>query len=556
MLVSGSRPPLKVVVINLDLRLPAIVEAFGVGILISSRCSLAIPLANAVGAHSHLMINQSVVHFDQDHQTHLHSDARNVEVVGTMVRGLFERLNHDCVAYLVMRNYHGYPDVLHKPDIGLLISDNHRRRFVQSVITFCRDTGCACYQLVDRKSGIALQIIRFEADEGSPLRPVLLKVDARTYESFDLTILQKVIRGFSYRIFFNDVRNRMICRGDCRFYVFDQPDELIFLLKQWKRKQHPRYRDEIVSSLQEPKLNHWFCKAANITAPVDARAFFANRYLDVYDELSWKLVRARWGSHGLRRVLTGQLRVLRARLSGLKISIGPLFYFTGPDGSGKTTLIGAVSEVLAQQGVKFRSYYSLQRYLRFIGRRLAWMAVSRRHGSRVAGTASGARLSWQDFRWYLSEVEHGDRDPGTRTWRLRRRAALIIGVLDILLGYSVTWLFRLAGYIVLVETSPFDVFVKYHMPEFVGTEKLLARLIPKPTLGLWIDVEPDRLIARKSELTAIEVKNYYARMQQVLQRAKVRDRFVTIDNNSLPEKSAGEACLHVFRCLGVSRLGD
>jgi ribose 1,5-bisphosphokinase PhnN len=474
--------------------------------------------------------------------------------LGPLVRGLFQALNEQQVDYLVMRNYQGYPDQLHKPDIGLFIAGRHRRRLVAAIRQLCAEQGYICFQNVDRKSGIAVTAIRFAAGNDGSLHAPFLKIDARTYESFDLTRIQKAIRGFSYRVFLDDTKRRTIQRDGCSFFILDQPDEMIFLLKQWKRKQDPRYRQELVDALEDQVWNRWFCTAIGARGPIDAELYFAARYLNDYDVPLWNMVQQRWGAHTVWRAVVSHLRVAWARLAGLHFGWGPLVYFSGPDGCGKTTLVEATRNMLARHGVKHTCYYSLKRYLRFVTQRLAWLKGRGARRTAAGNETSGSCGSDEDFRQFRIEWEHGDRDTGTRAWRVRKYMALLVGVADIWIGYSMALLYRVRGHTVLVETSPYDVFVKYHMPEFARTERVLARLVPKPTLGFSIHVEAFRLANRKSELTRSEIDHYYRRMERVLERGGAERHFVTVDNNHSVAEAAAEICRHVFQASGESQL--
>ena len=155
------------------------------------------------------------------------------------------------------------------------------------------------------------------------------------------------------------------------------------------------------------------------------------------------------------------------------VTLKPLYYLSGPDGAGKTTALGMAVAHLTAQGDRVKTLYGLNRFLRYVGKRTKWAAY------RFQGRASDTT-----FRQFVARGGgHEDRDPGSLTWRLRKGTLLALGLADVQLGYALALGYRAMGYTVVVETSPFDLFVKalrtlvleeqeafwkvvYHLPSF------------------------------------------------------------------------------------------
>lgn len=462
--------------------------------------------------------------------------------VGDLVKQLFAKFNDADLPYLVLRNYHGYPDKLEKPDIGLLVDDRSVDRVKVVFQRLCEEQGYAC--VVDRKlaNGLVMSAVRLVARDNGGVGCVLLKIDARAYKSFKLSRAHKAIPGFSYKVFFHEVRRRKRIVNGCEFFTYDQPDELIMLFRQWKRKQQTRYRDQIIEALADDKLNRWVCRAAHIDGPI-LPCFWSNQYEDRYDRLVWQLVTARWGKKTLGRVLRDHWRAVRVRLHRRGARLGPVVYFSGPDGSGKTTVVQQVREQLERVGIKYKYLYSLKKFLRFVTKRLIWLKyVSRRRGQRVRG-----------FESYVQMAEHRDDVTDHWWWYTRKYMALVAGVCDICLGSCLAMLYRMRGRVVLIETSPYDVFVKYHMPEFVRSEKVLARLIQKPSMGILLRATPEQIHMRKPELSREQIEAFYSRLEVVMTRAKVIRRFIDVDTAVSPTCSAVKASNQVLGLLGARK---
>jgi hypothetical protein len=85
----------------------------------------------------------------------------------------------------------------------------------------------------------------------------------------------------------------------------------------------------------------------------------------------------------------------------------------------------------------------------------------------------------------------------------------------------------------LIETSPYDFFVKYHMPHFRILERILATLIPSPDITFVLTASADSIVSRKPELTVSEIQTYYARLGLLLQEVGPSSRAVSIRTEEL-----------------------
>jgi hypothetical protein len=205
--------------------------------------------------------------------------------------------------------------------------------------------------------------------------------------------------------------------------------------------------------------------------------------------------------------------------------VPPLIYLCGPDGSGKSTAADMISEFLSEAGLNHRRLYSLNQVVRYGIITTGWIFNKIRHTER-------GRLSLREYKHSLSWHR---RRPGMHPhiWRMRKRGFLAGAVVDMWFGWiRVQWL-RRRGYVVLIETSPYDFFVKYHMPHFRILERILATLIPSPDITFVLTASADSIVSRKPELTVSEIQTYYARLGLLLQEVGPSSRAVSIRTEEL-----------------------
>jgi len=465
------------------------------------------------------------------------SHNRAVMDAETFLRGLFAILDAHGVEYLVMRNYEGYPYQMHKPDVGLLISHRQVEKLVRAFRDMCWRMGWEWYLETWRRQNVVLHAVESGPVIDGQTVVRTCKVDARTCEVFATG------SGYApaYRVFLDEVRRRRVTRDGCSFVILDQPDEFIFLVKQWKRKNTGDLRRRVLEKMQSAAVDAWLREAVGADAKVVA-AGLSGAFGKREDDLLAQMVRRRWGPNTVWRILRCWGRTAATRLRRAWWLWGPMIYLTGPDGCGKTTAIKGVQRMLEQSGVRSRYFYSLKRVVRFVTRRLAWLKF------RAAGGRDAAQ-----FAERLVNTEHADRDTGGWYWRFRKKLALLTGLLDIAISYCLAVPYRLRGYVVLVETSPYDVFIKYHMPEFPVLERILAPLLPKPSACCVLRASPEAVFRRKAELRPDEIVQYYSRLERVLERAGIGAARVDIDTHAGAEATIVKVWRTTMKALSESQ---
>lgn len=465
-----------------------------------------------------------------------------------LLPALLRRLEESSLRYVVMRNYQGYPRWGYKPDIGLMIDHRDANLLIELFRQTCDDLAYAFFRGELRRNNIVLLALSEVTDAASGHRLDLIKVDARTYESFSLTRWHRLLHPLSYKVFLDETRRRRIVQDNCGFHVYEPLDELIMLFKQWRRKRIQRYRDLIVERLAQPHLRQWFCATVGVT-PAEPHCMIAAEYdAFVHDPWLWRMVQQRYGRSTPWRMIRTHLRAFGVVLRQLHPRRAPIIYFTGPDGCGKSTVLESIKRTLSEDVIgeqaRFRHFYSLKNVLLHITRRFWWMKSAQNPGP--LSDAQPRRIDNMMVR---------DRDTGRRSWRLRKLLALLVGLLDIRISYLAAWWCSWRGIVVLVETSPYDVFVKYHMPEFPWVERMIAPLLPRPHLCLVLRANPHNIVARKAELTVGEITDFYDRMERVITRAGVQDRTISLPTDVPPDQTFARAAAEVINQIGLARIG-
>jgi hypothetical protein len=467
--------------------------------------------------------------------------------LGHLLPTMLRRFADGGLRYVVMRNYEGYPHWSFKPDIGLLIDHRDVNRLVGLFHRVCGELGYVFYRGRPGRNNVILMAVRIVEGPDGAARLDPVKVDARTYERFSLTRRHRYFHPFNYKVFLDDTRRRSIEQDGCRFYVYEPLDDLVMLFKQWRRKRIARYRDRIIERLEEAEVRRWFCETVGLESAYPQQLIAPQYDEAVHDDWLWRMAQRRYGRSTLWRMIRTHWRAMVCRLKQTRPRRGPVIYFAGPDGCGKSTVLESVKAELIGgvlgEPVRLRHFYSLKNVLVQITRRFWWL----KERSRSGGEGEKRRP--------IDNMTVRDRDTGRRSWRLRKRLALLVGLIDIRMSYLAAWWFRWRGVVVFVETSPYDVFIKYHMPEFPSLERLAAPLLPRPTICIVLRATPESIIARKAELTLEEIREFYDRLDRVLKRARVGHRVVSVPTDVMQDRTCALATAEVIHQIGLARIG-
>ena len=435
-----------------------------------------------------------------------------------IVREILQQLDSYQIEYLVPRNYNGLPAQVSN-DLDVLVSIRHLRRLTAIVSGALKATGVSSTINPMRANGISIM-----ADlnpTGAPGIRSHLSIHAQTWIAFEVSPVQKAVPGLSDKVFFEDVRRQRIILDGCPVWVPDPVDEFLLLCRQWRFKPKQAYLERL-TELQRVAAVADFLRGVTHVESSDVLTDLTKGDAGILK----RLLDERWGKRSPRAVAEMYARAVTGLLQARGWTPAPSIYLTGPDGAGKTTMARMIKEELELRGVWCRHFYSMKKnLLRDLALKIGRLWQSdrpvRKHDTR-------------QFHWLLSE-DITDRDDGTRLWRLRKFLRLCVGIVDIGLCYAATLVYRWRGYLLIIETSPYDLFVKYHMPRFGWLERLVCPLIPRPRLGLMMRADPETIHKRKTELTAAEIENYYRRMDEIIRVGGVSDQFRDVPTGDGPE---------------------
>lgn len=461
--------------------------------------------------------------------------ASNMAQRELFLRNVFAVLNAAAIRYVVPRNWEELPS---RPgrDLDILIPAKQLRLAVRLISDAGVRADYICILHVADGQGLVVDAIPCRSNPLSGAAQESVSFDLRTYISFKPNEI--AIPGFTRKIFADQFDHRVLTLHGCSIRVLGTIDEFVCLYFQYQVKRssgnHSKakdYADRLKQLLLDPNLAAWFRRTAqsldgNLTKTPTWEA-------ESWQAIASALLRARWGRHSMLRWLVSQTCALAIRARFLSPRFGPLVYFSGPDGAGKTTVVGGLTTRLRENGVRFKSLYSLKILLRAITKRLAFL----KHLG-VPGAVSDKDKPYQPPDLLFLTEDSRDRDTGTAMWRYRKLAALLVGIADIWLGWLLVLPLRLCGWVVLIETSPHDIFIKYHMPEFPMVERIVGPLLPRPTVAFLLVANPQTIVQRKAELTVDEIEDYYCRFSRLLDRCRVQDRYRKIRTDIDPEETS------------------
>jgi len=198
-------------------------------------------------------------------------------------------------------------------------------------------------------------------------------------------------------------------------------------------------------------------------------------------------------------------------------------YFSGPDGSGKTTSLLKARDILIDEGRTVFSLRTLQVARLFYVFKLRGLPG----GSAVDSLGNIGRLG-------ASELKR-DRRQETYFYKIRRWIGLIVALVDCAIFGRLMFLWLSHKYdVVLVEESPSEIFIKRHRPFYPKTFYLLALFLPQPDLVVRCVADPKRIANRKPELTFSELEEYYISLRYVLKFLKwnVLDNFTNFEDET------------------------
>jgi hypothetical protein len=440
-------------------------------------------------------------------------------MIDEIVINIFNELNSSDLQYIVLRNYEKFPyDVGN--DIDLLISAKEHAQ-VQAVITdsFSK-LGFLSKTSSIEKNGMLCKGVKIQSDGST----TSLSIHIQFWVSCEITNLQRSIPGLSYKVFIEKlIKNKeLISQNGCHFYVAGAIDRFILLVRQWIFKKKPIYQLQLKDLLNIDSVNDFGQKFEIIDVPSICKND------DITTNYLKKFILMQWGKQGIMENYGHSFKTLLSRKRTL---LAPMVYITGPDGAGKTSVSTALSKSLEVLNINYKHVYSVKRN---IIRHGIFMLRRKLHGT--TDNKFSQDPAARKFRFIMTE-DITDRDDDSFLWKLRKLVTLLISITDVFINFIPVTYFRLRYDAVVVETSPYDIFIKYHMPKFNMLEKVFSPLIPKATFGLLLKADAEVIAERKRELYPEEINDYYKRLDVLLERANTSESFFEIRTDTTFEET-------------------
>ena len=201
-----------------------------------------------------------------------------------------------------------------------------------------------------------------------------------------------------------------------------------------------------------------------------------------------------------------------------------VIYFSGPDGSGKTTSLKDSFTYLSSKNKKVFQLRSLQ-----VLSLLLITYVKNRKKYDLFDHLRNAQLGAVGRVGYSSIKR--DRGIGIQ-YNFRRYVGLIIAFIDILFfGRIAVAIISCVFDIVLVEEGPYEIFVKRHRPFFKKTALVMSKFIPTSDAIIYC-ISPGSIInRRKPELNIDEIDSYYRNMN-ITYASNSNLRVINLDTSS------------------------
>lgn len=460
----------------------------------------------------------------------------------SLITTVFAALDRHGVSYVLLRGLEQIKagNGTHSgSDIDLLVGENQ--------IDVCAALICRELQLLGFHSfAVPLyngSVVRAAHAENPAARAIEFHVVA--FVSLDTSYIHSRIRGYSRKLNINDIGTESATLFGHNVRVPSAVWNFALTYVQWTKKSgEDKYRKRL---LQQLKSNPDLVQVlTDVSSPYKWQALTEFRGHANPKSQSWlaHVVRrlagpATFGSSWARHAFC-----LRRALRNVFRPKG-VFYFSGPDGSGKTTNVLELAALLCTLDVKFYRFRSRHVVTEHV------IAVLQRFKAHLRGE----RVRSKDETQLALDTTPRDRDTGRIGWRIRRSVGLLAGLLDIIIAGRFRLLAsRLRGRVAIVETAPVDAFVKRHRPALPFLEAIFIRMLPRSTSSFLMKADAQIIAVRKPELTIVELEEYYARVEPLIDRAKT-GAFFLVPTNESPELSRDLIAKEVLAAISWPRAG-
>lgn len=425
---------------------------------------------------------------------------------GMFLADYFSRLNSDSVDYCVLRNYETLPKAIPGTDIDLLVSPTDKERLLEITEKVAEENSFQLFQVYEKSFHIS-HLKLYNPISGEVVRlDVMDKIGALCFEFFTAheIIKEKRFNGtlfipkFEYEVITVLLQNWFSLRGKLKPKYFVS----LKMLSNVENQNFYKMLDDKVGSIYSKLLS--------------------DKLLSDLDGFNAFLKKSRGKAmlnYSLRnpfKTFANSIYLLRITIKRLLFPPGLFVVFVGPDGSGKSTIINKVATLLD------KVYPSI--------------SIEHLHPKLLP------RLQDIKKKIIIQKAE----ELKNSEWELRNQKKSFLKslitvtyyTLNYILGYFFIILPKLVkGELVLYDRYCYDFLIDPKSKGIMLHElivKMFLFLIPKPNKGIFLYVEPSRLINRKNEIPIEEVEVQIKRFRELVHNDS---RFIEVDNSGEIEKT-------------------
>jgi thymidylate kinase len=421
-------------------------------------------------------------------------------ITKNVLNELFEQYDSHNIRYGVLRNYESLPDDLNSGDLDILI-DAKSLKLNRKIITLLAEKlDLVIYH--DYTDGRLFQFFLYKKIDNSNV--FFLKLDF---------FIQSELHGCCY------ISNEEFLSGIRpykNFYIIDNYDAVLdklvylFLLSA---KIPEKYLDNCKKIVAED--NGLFkSRLNNILGEEITLEFLRLVSGEIESGIKTKakfLVLARLFFKNLNRNLVYFPKYLFYSFKNRIIPLGNMYTFSGPDGSGKTTVIDLVSGYM-NKAYRFEKSNLFHHRPSFL--------------PRIAQILNKGGL--------IDEVDENYSEPhrGTPSGKV----GSLIRLLDYILDYNLGYLFKIRKVLcrrepIIFDRYYYDVIADCERTNISLSQQFLTKLmffVPKPSKSFFISVVPETVFQRKQELTLNSIIKLNGRYKNLVD---IRDELKQVEND-------------------------
>lgn len=428
----------------------------------------------------------------------LHNNSKEYNLSNTkrtlFLKDLFASLQENCIAFCVIRG-HEHIFKNKENDIDILMSPSDYKAMISIYMKLLKKYNG---KLFTSNFSIKNYYIRslFVNKEVDEIEGLYIHITA--YITIKPSARHNTNKLSGKRIWVDNINTLTVEIDGTSIPIPDYKMEIMFLLSAYLNKQHLKYLKRIESLLTHSNLyseisakNNWIYLYKALQK--NSRNINIPKLHDMCNELTLDINTQK--KFFFRKEYTTLIKLNATHVLRYK---GKLIFFSGPDGSGKTTANNSLTTLLKSK-LKTNIYNSKHLY-----------PVTNKYSKQ------GIKLQAKIRNIDPTDSDAIERDRGhTTKWRMRRLFGLLFILAQIYPGYISARYRNLKGQTVIIDTSFFDAFIKGHRPAFPLLQKLAIPLIPCNDKWFLMKATPAEIVSRKPELTLDELEFYYNSIEKI-----------------------------------------